>query len=108
MSSSQPSHLLQVLKATLSQVETSNEWSQDDPSVVELKRILLARIADLELLSALAVQSLASITEPATTPISDLPPLEVVAPDAPIEEAADTNSPDSSHVSGDAQLRRPV
>ena len=54
MSSSQPSHLLQVLKATLSQVESSTEWSQDDPSVIELKRILLARIADLELLGALA------------------------------------------------------
>ena len=88
MSSSKSSHLLQVLKATLSEVETSNEWSQDDHSVVELKRILLARIADLELLNALDAQSPASTTQTAATPISDLPPLEVVAAEAPIEEAA--------------------
>jgi len=102
MSSSQPSHLLQVLKATLSQVESSTEWSQDDPSVIELKRILLARIADLELLGALAAQSPVPTAEPAATPASDLPPLEVVADNVPIAEAADTKPTELPPIAGDS------
>ena len=101
MSSSQPSHLLQVLKATLSQVESSTEWSQDDPSVIELKRILLARIADLELLGALAAQSPLPTAEPAATPSSNLPPLEVVADKVPTAEAADTNPTDLPPIASD-------
>ncbi|WP_162601291.1 hypothetical protein [Occallatibacter savannae] len=44
MSSPKSSHLLQVLRATLLHVETSQEWSQEDPAVVELKAILERRI----------------------------------------------------------------
>jgi hypothetical protein len=102
MSSSKSSHLLQVLKATLSQVESSSEWPQDDSSVVELKRILLARIGDLELLSALAAESPLPTTQPAATYVSDLPPHEVVATDAPMKEAKDTNPKDLPPIAGDA------
>jgi len=101
MSSSQSSHLLQVLKATLSQVEGSSEWSQDDPSVIELKRILLARIADLELISVLAAQSTDSSSQRAATPASELPPLGVVAAEASVEEVPDTHPPSSSPIAGD-------
>ena len=102
MSSSKSSHLLQVLKATLSQVESSSEWPQDDPSVVELKRILLARIGDLELLSALAAESPPPGTQPAASHVSDLPRHEVVIVDAPMQEAKDTNPPDLQPIAGDA------
>ncbi len=44
MSSSKSSHLVEVLKATLLHLETSTEWSQEDPAVVELKQILQRRI----------------------------------------------------------------
>jgi hypothetical protein len=88
MSSSKPSHLLQVLRATLSQVETSTEWSQDDLSVTELKRILLARIADLELTSALAAQAPVTINQPEATSIAALPQLDVVAAEEPAKEAS--------------------
>lgn len=44
MSSSQPNHLVEVLKATLLRVESSTEWDQNDQAVMELKRILQRRI----------------------------------------------------------------
>jgi hypothetical protein len=54
MSSPQSSPFIDVLKATLRQVENSTEWSQNDHAVIGLKRILLARIADVESPSPLA------------------------------------------------------
>jgi hypothetical protein len=95
MSSSKPSHLLQVLKATLSQVESSTEWAQDDLAVTELKRILLARIADLELTSALAAQLPVTLDQPEAASVAALPQLEVVAPEEPAKEAGAPNQPDS-------------
>ena len=44
MRSAKSHRLIEVLKATLRQVETSTEWSQEDPAVVELKHILQRRI----------------------------------------------------------------
>lgn len=44
MSSAQSTRLIEVLKATLRQVETSTEWDQNDSAVVELKYILQRRI----------------------------------------------------------------
>lgn len=44
ISSSKSHRLIEVLKATLLQVESSTEWNQDDHAVVELKRILQRRI----------------------------------------------------------------
>ena len=44
MNSSKSNHLVEVLRATLRQVESSTEWSQDDLAVIELKRILERRI----------------------------------------------------------------
>src|SRR3954447_4806368 len=96
MSSSKPSHLLQVLKATLSQVESSTELSQDDPAVLELKRILLARIADLELTSALAAQAPVSVTQPPPTPVTALPQFEVVAGEEPAKDVSVPAQPDSA------------
>jgi hypothetical protein len=48
MSSTDSQRLIEVLKATLLHVETSNEWSQEDQAVIELRNILKRRI-DLEL-----------------------------------------------------------
>ena len=45
MNSSKSNHLLEVLRATLCNVESSTEWSQDDHAVIELRRILERRIA---------------------------------------------------------------
>jgi len=50
MNRSKP-NLLEGLMATLHDVESSTEWSQDDVEVVELKRILQRRI-DQELVQA--------------------------------------------------------
>jgi hypothetical protein len=44
MSSPKSSHLIEVLKATLVHIESSTEWSQEDPAVIELKEILERRI----------------------------------------------------------------
>ncbi|WP_162601512.1 hypothetical protein [Occallatibacter savannae] len=44
MNSSKSHHLLKVLRATLLHVETSADWSQDDPAVIELRAILERRI----------------------------------------------------------------
>ncbi len=51
--STKPSDQLKnVLRATLAQVEQESGVSPDDPALVALKRIVLQRIADLELAQA--------------------------------------------------------
>jgi hypothetical protein len=66
-------------------LEQSAEATSDPEVVAELKRILLRRIADLEMIDALGAQSSTSGT-PDEQP-GDLPPLEIVAAEAQPEAA---------------------
>ncbi|MHB1702344.1 MAG: hypothetical protein ACYCSN_19870 [Acidobacteriaceae bacterium] len=52
MSTKPSDQLNNVLRATLAQVEQESGVSPDDPALVALKRIVLQRIADLELAQA--------------------------------------------------------
>jgi len=61
-------------------LELSAEATSDPEAVAELKRILLRRIADLEMVDALDAQSSASAT-PVEQP-DELPLLEIVAAEA--------------------------
>jgi hypothetical protein len=84
---------IESLRLTLESLEQSTDPGADPGEVAELKRILLARIADLEMLDALQAQSSVSKTPDGTTapthvdqPLVDLPPLEVVAAEEPTKE----------------------
>jgi len=52
MSAKSSEQLINVLRATVVQVEQASGVAPDDPALVELKRIVLHRIADLELAHA--------------------------------------------------------
>ena len=86
---------LEALRLTLERVEQSTDPSADAEEIAELKRILLARIANLEALNALGSQSPVSATadDPPAIPVAALPPLEVVAAQEPTQKAADTTPP---------------
>ena len=76
---------LESLRATLQTLEQTNDPDQE--SFPELKRILLARIADLEVAQALEAQAL----EATAAPVESTPePAELVPPPS----AADENNPD--------------
>lgn len=80
-----PSPPIDVFRATLQRVEEESGLAPDDPSLLELKRILLKRIAELELtrteISAApndASGSLAPTVDPALEPVvesEDVTPL---------------------------------
>lgn len=44
-----PNQLAEVLRETIRRVERGTDVSPDDPALIELKRIILLRIASLEL-----------------------------------------------------------
>jgi len=97
MSINSPRETLESLRITVARLEQSTDLSTDPQGTAELKRILLARIADLEVLAALEAQS----PEPSSKPDDDspvnsvaaLPPLEIVAAEEPAKEAAETPPP---------------
>jgi hypothetical protein len=64
---------LESLRVTLQKLEQSTDSPSNGNDVVELKQILLNRIAELEALSAMEPAEV----ESAPTPPSDLPPLAV-------------------------------
>jgi len=68
--------LIEVLRATLLEVEQSAGVSADDPALVALKQIFMRRIADLEL------EALEPITE-ATPPESGPPSATTDMPGSP-------------------------
>jgi hypothetical protein len=71
-----PSETVESLRTTLQKLEQENP--PDDESLTELKRILLARIAELELVQAL---------EAAATPSDEAPkPADLVPPPSAAEE----------------------
>ena len=84
--------LIESLRLTLQRLEQSADPAGDLQETAELKRILLARIADLEVVSALEAQS--SFSHPAenatVNPIAELPPLEVVAKEEQTPETIDS------------------
>jgi hypothetical protein len=62
--------LLSVLRATVDQLEKNTDLAPDDPGLVDLKRILLRRIADLQ---AFESSPLDVVTAP-KEPIANLKP----------------------------------
>jgi hypothetical protein len=121
---------IESLRLTLETIEQSNDTASDAEGAGELKRILLARIADLEMLDALHVQSatagntpdepnavsavgLTSAAEvaavevaPVDLPNIDLPPIEVVAAEELASGVQDAAQADASQVppAGQQQL----
>ena len=83
---------LESLRLTLQKLEQTADPTSDAQAVAELKRIIVKRIADLEMLDALDSQS--SVSTPSDklpeAALVDPPPLAVVAPDEPPEEAIET------------------
>ena len=83
---------VESLRITLQKLEQSTEGTSDPSELAELKRILLARIADLEAVDALSAQSqgpTADEEQPNPAP-ADLPPLELIAAEEPAAEPVDT------------------
>lgn len=69
---------LESLRATLQKLEQSDAPAEDPQSFSELKRILLSRIADLELAQALEA------ADPATDEVSETP--DLVPPASAVDE----------------------
>ena len=99
---------IESLRLTLETLEQSTDTVTDAEGAGELKRILLARISDLEVLDALHAQS--SLTKASDVPtaatVVDLPPLdltpvglppvEVVAAEEATRESVDRTQVDAS------------
>ncbi|MFZ0747309.1 MAG: hypothetical protein WAM85_23090 [Terracidiphilus sp.] len=80
-----PEQLINALQATVIQVEHDSGVSPDDPTFVALKRIVLQRIEDLELASAIdSQQPQDSLNSgeviPAVDPVDAKPELAVESP----------------------------
>lgn len=75
---------LESLRLTLQKLEQSGDARKNDTSISELKRVVLNRIADLELAKKLAIkdEEVDNAPEPA-----DLIPLPPMAEEDPREEA---------------------
>jgi len=96
MSINPPRETLESLRITVARLEQSSDLSTDPQEAAELKRILLARIADLEVLAALEAQSPVSTSTADEVPVNSvaaLPPLEIVVAEEPAKEAAETTTP---------------
>ena len=99
---------IESLRLTLETLEQSTDTATDAEGAGELKRILLARIADLEMLDALHAQP--SLTKASDVPTAatavdlppldltrvDLPPVEVVAAEEASRESVDASKADAS------------
>jgi len=92
MSPHAPRETIEYLRLTLGSLENETSPNADARALAELKQILLARIADLEVVDALNAES--SVSEgPGDVPDAtvanapvDLPPVELVAAEQPTEE----------------------
>jgi len=96
MSINPPRETLESLRITVARLEQSTDSCTDPQEAAELKRILLARIADLEVIAAIETQSpeSASTTDDSLVKsVAALPPLEIVAAEEPAKEAAETTRP---------------
>jgi hypothetical protein len=82
-----PQETLDSLRVTLHKLEQTNDSASDGQDIVELKQILLNRIAELETLNALSPQD--SEPVPASAP-SDLPPLAAVTEEASLRDTMET------------------
>src|SRR5258708_40343840 len=72
---SRPSReLLNVLRRTVDQFEKNTDLAPDDPVLVELKHVLLQRIAELQMLESSPVLADVNLTEKPTT--IDQPPAD--------------------------------
>jgi hypothetical protein len=78
---------LDSLRVTLHRLEQTNDLASDGQDVVELKQILLNRIAELETLNALSPRE--SEPAPLSAP-SDLPPLAAVTEEEAIKDTMET------------------
>jgi hypothetical protein len=76
---------LESLRITLQKLEQAADPASNGQDIVELKQILLNRIAELETLHALQPEE--TEREPAA---SDLPPLAAVTEDDPAKAVAET------------------
>jgi hypothetical protein len=80
---------LESLRTTLQKLEQSSDSDQDEASMAELKRVLLNRIADLELSQAL--ERTAEITAEPPLPSELVPPTLAAEADpspTPLDSAA--------------------
>ena len=96
MSINPPRETLESLRITVARLEQSSDLSTDPQEAAELKRILLARIADLEVLAALEAQSPLSTSTTDDAPVNSvaaLPPLEILVAEEPANEAGETTTP---------------
>jgi len=84
--------LIESLRLTLQRLEQSADPAGELEETPEVKRLLLARIADLEVVNALELQSSAShpTENAAVNPIAELPPLEVAAKEEDTPEIIDS------------------
>ena len=76
---------LDSLRVTLQKLEQETDPASNGQDGVELKQIMLNRIAELEALQALLPEEVASVSAP-----SDLPSIAVTTEEAAPKEAADT------------------
>jgi len=79
---------LDSLKVTLQKLEQTDTPAQDPDSMSELKRVLLNRIADLELTKTLVTSDTEPETEDRPEP-ADLAPLPTLAEETILDEAVD-------------------
>jgi hypothetical protein len=88
---------VESLRLTLARLEQSTAPAPNSDEFQELKRILLARIADLEAVTAMQAQSPVSTApdELPATPVDALPPLEVVTAEEPSKDSAAEIAPES-------------
>ena len=88
---------VESLRLTLARLEQSTAPAPNSDEFQELKRILLARIADLEAVTAMQAQSPVSTApdELPATPVDALPPLEVVTAEEPSKDSAAEITPES-------------
>ena len=84
--------IIESLRLTLQRLEQSADPAGELQETAEVKRLLLARIADLEVVSTLEAQS--SFSGPAgkstVTHVAELPPLEVAAKEEDTPEIIDS------------------
>lgn len=76
---------LDSLRVTLQKLEQATDPASDGQDAVELKQIMLNRIAELEALQALVPEEVESVAAP-----SDLPSIGVTAEEVSTKEAVDT------------------
>lgn len=83
MGSRPSSELLRSLRVTLQKLEESFALPEDEPNVTELKRILLLRIADIEVIDALQEVPGSEASPEPNDPVSEAQLSEFVVEQSP-------------------------